>query len=256
LSLRINTNKLESVWYGPPPEAAPTLVFLHDGLGCVSLWKDFPEKLATKTACGALVFSRLGYGKSASCELPRALDFMHHEALTELPEILSQHKIRKCILVGHSDGSSIALIHSADNPTEYLLGIVHVAPHVFCEQLTTESIEKVKELYLSGNLRERLQKHHGANVDCAFHGWADVWLHPNFSAWNIEDCLPKIRVPQLIVQGNDDEYGTSAQIEAIVRQSGNSVETCFLDNCGHSPHRDQEIQTLERMSKFVRNLFV
>ena len=174
MSLRINTNKLESVWYGPPPEAAPTLVFLHDGLGCVSLWKDFPEKLATKTACGALVFSRLGYGKSASCELPRALDFMHHEALTELPEILSQHKIRKCILVGHSDGSSIALIHSADNPTEYLLGIVNEAPHVFCEQLTTESIEKVKELYLSRNLRERLQKHHGANVDCAFHGWSDV----------------------------------------------------------------------------------
>jgi len=97
LSLRIDTNKLESVWYGPPPEAAPTLVFLHEGLGCVSLWKDFPEKLANKTACGALVFSRLGYGKSASCELPRALDFMHHEALTELPEILSQHKIRKCI---------------------------------------------------------------------------------------------------------------------------------------------------------------
>ena len=185
MSQRINTNKLESVWYGPPPEAAPTLVFLHEGLGCVSLWKDFPEKLANKTACGALVFSRLGYGKSASCELPRSLDFMHHEALNELPEILSQYKIRKCILVGHSDGASIALIHAAENPSECLLGIINEAPHVFCEKLTTESIEKVQELYLSGNLRERLQKHHGANVDCAFHGWADAWLHPDFSTWNI-----------------------------------------------------------------------
>ena len=158
--------------------------------------------------------------------------------------------------MGHSDGASIALIHAAENTAEGLLGIVNEAEHVFCEQSTKESIEKVQELYLAGNLRERLQKHHGTNVDFAFHGWADVWLHPDFSAWNIEECLPKIRVPQSIVQGNDDEYGTSAQIEAIIRQSGNSVETCFLDNCGHSPHRDQEVQTLESMSKFVRNLFV
>ncbi|MEC8981766.1 MAG: alpha/beta hydrolase [SAR324 cluster bacterium] len=256
MSQLINAKKLESVCHGPPPEAAPTLVFLHEGLGCVSLWKDFPQKLANKTGCGALVFSRLGYGKSASCELPRALDFMHHEALGDLPEILLQHNIRKYILVGHSDGASIALIHAAENPAENLLGIVNEAPHVFCEKLTTDSIQKVQQLYLSGNLRERLQKHHGANVDCAFHGWADVWLHPDFSAWNIESCLPGIRVPQLIVQGNDDEYGTSAQVEAIVRQSGSSVETCFLDNCGHSPHRDQEIQTLESMSKFVRKLLV
>ena len=252
----INTKKLESVWYGPPPELAPTLVFLHEGLGCVSLWKDFPKKLAEKTGCGALVFSRLGYGKSNPCILPRALDFMHHEAISELPEILLQKNICKHILVGHSDGASIALINAAEKPSEYLLGIVNEAPHVFCEQLTTDSIQKIKQLFLTGNLRESLKKHHGANVDCAFHGWADVWLHPDFSSWNIEGCIQKIRVPQLIVQGNDDEYGTSEQVEAIVRQSGSIVESCFLENCGHSPHRDQEIQTLEIMSKFVKNLLV
>ncbi|MED5516210.1 MAG: alpha/beta hydrolase, partial [SAR324 cluster bacterium] len=137
-----------------------------------------------------------------------------------------------------------------------LLGIVNEAPHVFCEQLTKDSIQKIKQLFLKGNLREILKKHHGTNVDCAFHGWADVWLHPDFSNWNIEECIQKIQVPQLIVQGNDDEYGTSEQVEAIVRQSGSIVESCFLENCGHSPHRDQEIKTLEIMSKFVKNLLV
>ena len=127
-------------------------------------------------------FGRLGYGKSANCELPPALDFIHHEALTELPKILSQYKIGKCILVGNSDVASFALIHSAENPSECLFGIVNEAPQVFCEKLTREFIEKVQELYLTGNLRELLQKNHGANIDCAFHGWAYVCLHPDFSA--------------------------------------------------------------------------
>ena len=254
LKIQINGKKLESVWYGPSPEEAPTLVFLHEGLGSVSLWRDFPQKLANKTGCGALVFSRLGYGESASCELPRSLSFMHHEALTVLPEVIKQYKIRKYILIGHSDGASIALIYAGENNTKNLLGLVNEAPHVFCEALTTRSIEKVRQHYLSGNLRERLLKHHGENVDCAFHGWANVWLHSDFSTWNIESCLPKIKTPQLILQGNDDEYGTSLQVDAIVRQSGNSVETYFLDNCGHSPHREQESQTLHKMSQFVLNL--
>ena len=254
LDLLLKGKKLESVWYGVPPEVAPTLVFLHEGLGCVSMWRDFPEKLSRKTGCGALVFSRLGYGKSDSCELPRSLSFMHQEALQVLPKLLAHYKIQKSILVGHSDGASIALIYAGENSAESLPGIVNEAPHVFCEPLTIRSIEKVRKLYLSGNLRERLKKHHGTNIDCAFHGWADVWLHPDFTEWNIESCLPKIRVPQLVIQGTDDEYGTSAQVEAIVRQSVGSVKTCFLDNCGHSPHHDQETQTLEAMAQFVRNL--
>ncbi len=138
----------------------------------------------------------------------------------------------------------------------YETGIVTEAPHVFCEQLTIRPIEKVGGQFRSGNLRKLLKKHHGSNIDCAFKGWLDVWLHPDFAEWNIESCLPKIMVPQLVIQGNDDEYGTSAQVEAIVRQSGSIVETRFLDNCGHSPHRDQETQTLEFMTQFVRNLLL
>ncbi len=254
MDLFLNGKKLESVWYGPPPEESPTLLFLHEGLGCVSMWRDYPEKLAQQTGCGALVYSRLGYGNSDACELPRPLNFMHHEGLEVLPKIIAQCKLKKYIFVGHSDGASIALINSGGNPTESLLGIISEAPHVFCEKLTIRSIKKVGELFRSGNLRELLKKHHGSNIECAFNGWLNVWLHPEFEEWNIESCLSKIQSPQLVIQGNDDEYGTSAQVEAVVRHSGSLVETHFLDNCGHSPHRDQESLTLEFMIQFVQNL--
>ncbi|MBC8257808.1 MAG: alpha/beta hydrolase [SAR324 cluster bacterium] len=256
LKLQINSKKLEAVWYGPSPENAPTLIFLHEGLGCTSMWRDFPQNLAQKTGCGALVFSRLGYGSSDRCKLPRSLSFMHHEALEVLPNILAQCRIKKHILVGHSDGASIALIYAAENSVESLLGIVIEAPHVFCEELTISSIEKVRKQYQTGNLQERLRKHHGANTDCAFYGWADVWLDPDFANWNIESCLPKIRIPQLIVQGKNDEYGTVAQMDAIVHQSSGAVETSFLDNCGHSPHRDQKNQTLDIMTEFIHKLLL
>lgn len=219
------------------------------------MWRDFPHKLAQKTGCGALVYSRLGYGKSEKCELPRSLNFMHDEALQVLPEILMQCKIQQYILVGHSDGASIALIHASQNSADNLLGMVNEAPHVFCETLTISSIQKLRESFQSGNLRERMMKYH-KDIDTTFHSWADVWLDPEFAKWNIELSLPGIKAPQLIIQGNNDEYGTSAQVEAIARQSGGIVETCFLDNCGHSPHRDRQSQTLAVMTKFVRNLLV
>ncbi|MBS1254261.1 MAG: 2-succinyl-6-hydroxy-2,4-cyclohexadiene-1-carboxylate synthase [Deltaproteobacteria bacterium] len=255
LDLQLNGKKIESVWHGPLPEEAPTLIFLHEGLGSVSMWRDFPQKLSQKTECGALVYSRLGYGKSGELELPRFLNFMHHEAHQALPEILKQSKIQQYILVGHSDGASIALIHAGQDSADNLLGLINEAPHVFCEPLTITSIQKLRENYLSGNMRKSLKKHH-LDIDTTFHSWADIWLDPEFAEWNIESSLPGIKVPQLIIQGNDDEYGTSAQVDAIARQAGGSVETCFLDNCGHSPHRDQQSQTLEVMTKFVRNLLV
>jgi len=165
-----------------------------------------------------------------------------------------QHKIRKYILVGHSDGASIALIHAAENPAEYLLGIVNVAPHVFCEQLTTDSIQKVQQLYLSGNLRELLQKHHGANVGCAFHGWADVWLHPDFRDWNIEAFLPAVDVPALLIQGTRDEYGSLAQLDAIETGVSAQVERLVLEGVGHSPHRERPAVALEAVCRFVHDL--
>ena len=256
MDIHYQNKKIESVWYGPTPEEAPTLVFLHEGLGCVSMWRDFPEKLSDKTECGALTYSRLGYGKSNSCSLPRDSDFLHHEAIIELPKILNDYKIRDYILIGHSDGASIALIYGGECSKKGLIGIICEAPHVFCEEITILSIKKIKNLYYKGILRERLKKHHGVNVDNAFNGWADVWLHPNFSTWNIESSLSKISVPQLIVQGLNDEYGTSEQVKSIVSKSGNSVETCFLRNCGHSPHFDQETETLKVMDLFIRKLIV
>tara|TARA_B100000579_G_scaffold431119_1_gene445660 strand:- start:458 stop:1228 length:771 start_codon:yes stop_codon:yes gene_type:complete len=255
LNIQVNGKNIESVWHGSAPDVAPTLIFLHEGLGSVSMWKDFPQKLSRQTGCGALVYSRFGYGKSEKCELPRPLNFMHEEGLEVLPEIIELCGIKKYILVGHSDGASIALIFAGSASANKLLGIVNEAPHVFCESITISSIQKLRENFNSGNLRERLNKHH-KDVDRTFNGWADVWLNNKFFKWNIESFLPRIKVPNLIIQGNNDEYGTSAQVQAILLRSAGSVKTCFLENCGHSPHHEQQSKTLQVMTEFVRKLLI
>jgi len=251
--------RLEAAWLGPPPESAPTLVFLHEGLGSVSLWRDFPARLAERTGCGALVYSRAGYGKSSPAPLPRPVRFMHGEAEV-LAEVLEQAAVREAILVGHSDGASIALIYAGSHPSPpsppspTLRGLVLEAPHVFTEPSGLASIARMRELYRTTDLRERLARHHGANTDVAFRGWNDVWLHPEFAAWNIEDVLPGIRVPLLILQGEEDEYGTWRQVEAIERQSGGPVTAVAIPDCGHSPHRDQPERTLQEMAAFIARL--
>jgi len=245
--------RLETCWVGPSPEAAPTLVFLHEGLGSISMWRDFPHRLVERTGCGALIYSRAGYGKSDPAPLPRPVRFMHDEAEI-LPEVLAQAKIRGPILVGHSDGASIALIHAGSRPASGLKGLILEAPHVFTEPHGLASIAKIGEVYKSSDLRDRLARHHGKNVDVAFSGWNDVWLNPDFRSWNIEEYLPKITVPILILQGEDDEYGTWKQVEAIERQAGGSVKAIALANCGHSPHREQPERTLQAMAEFVRRL--
>ena len=245
--------RLETRWVGPSPEEAPTLVFLHEGLGSVSLWRDFPDRLAGRTGCGALIYSRAGYGKSDPAPLPRPVRFMHDEAAI-LPEVLEQSKIRESILVGHSDGASIALIYAGSRAAAGLRGLILEAPHVFTEPHGLASIAKMAEVYRTSDLRERLARHHGANVDIAFRGWNDVWLHPDFRAWNIEEYLPAVKVPILILQGEDDEYGTWRQVEAIERQAGGPVEAVALADCGHSPHREQPEQALQAMAEFVERL--
>lgn len=254
--LDVDGTRLEYRRVGPP-ESAPTLVFLHEGLGSVSLWKDFPDKLAERTGCGALVYSRAGYGKSDPVPLPRPVRFMHDEA-TVLPKVLKAAGVRESILVGHSDGASIALIYSGqaagrDQP-EGLRGLILEAPHVFTEPGGLESIAKIAEVYRTTDLRDRLERHHGANVDVAFWGWNGVWLDLLFRAWNIEEFLPGIRVPILILQGDQDEYGTWRQVEAIERQAGGPVESVLVRDCGHSPHREQEAVALEAMAEFVGRL--
>lgn len=253
--LTVAGKRLEFVWLGPGPGDAPTLIFLHEGLGCVDMWRDFPAKLADATACGALVYSRFGYGRSDPCPLPRPIRFMHDEGLEILPELIEVTGIRDCILVGHSDGASIAIIYAGGTAAKPLRGLITEAAHVFCEDISVHSIQQAKNYYQNGDLRRRLEKYHGTNTDCAFKGWNGAWLHPDFMHWNLEEYLPTIKVPMLAIQGENDEYGTSAQVDSIVRQAGSGAEVLMLPDCGHSPHKDQEAAVLKAMTEFISGIF-
>ncbi len=253
-ALCIDGKTVEVALYGPAPDQAPTLVFLHEGLGCVSLWRDFPTRLAQATGCGAFVYSRVGYGKSDTCSLPRPISFMHDEGLDFFPKLIEAAGLQEHVLVGHSDGGSIALIYAGGTPATGLRGLITEAPHVFCEEVCTRSIHDIVTAYHDGDLRERLKKHHGSNVDCAFWGWADVWQHPDFKQWNIEEYLPHIKVPLMIIQGEDDEYATIAPVRALTRQAGAGAESLLLPDCKHSPHKDQEGRTLAAMVEFIRKV--
>ncbi|MBN1577552.1 MAG: alpha/beta hydrolase [Chitinispirillaceae bacterium] len=247
----INGTNLEYRWIGPPPGGSPTFLFLHEGLGCVSLWRDFPARLAERTGLSALVYSRAGYGGSDPVSLPRPVRFMHDEAET-LATLLEQLNIREAILVGHSDGASIALIHAGRTGCAGVKALLLEAPHVFTEPSGLASIAKITEVYRTTDLRDRLARHHGTNTDIAFRGWNDVWLDPDFRSWNIEEFLPAITVPVLLIQGNDDEYGTIRQIEAIKRQVKGPVEVLNVPACGHSPHREHPGLALDAMTSFVQ----
>ena len=247
--------RLEAAWHGPAPDEAPTLVFLHEGLGSVSRWRGVPAELAERTGCGALVYSRAGYGKSDPVPLPRPVRFMHDEAAT-LGEVLRAAGVREAILVGHSDGGSIALLYAASETARApgapaLLGLALEAPHVFVEDLSVASIAAAAERYRTTDMRERLAKHHGANTDVAFRGWNDVWLDPDFRAWNIEGCLGAIDVPVLILQGAEDEYGSWAQVEAIERGVAGTVRAVRLAGCGHAPHKDRREDAVREIADFA-----
>jgi pimeloyl-ACP methyl ester carboxylesterase len=225
----------------------PTLVFLHEGLGSLGLWRDFPEKLSEATGLAAFVYSRAGYGKSDPAPLPRPVRYMHDEAAL-LPDILDAAGIDDPVLVGHSDGASISIIYAGGGGKARAL--ILEAPHVFTEEMGLRSIAKAREAYETGDLRARLAKYH-EDVDAAFWGWNRPWLDPEFRNWNLEEFLPRIRAPILIVQGEDDEYGTRKQIDAIQHRAPH-VEVLMLPRCGHSPHRDQPEATLGAMTEFVR----
>jgi pimeloyl-ACP methyl ester carboxylesterase len=228
--------------------AATTLVFLHEGLGSVSLWRDFPDRVARATGLGAVVYSRRGYGRSEPAPLPRGVDFMHREAWDVLPALLRACAIERPLLVGHSDGASIALLYAARHP---VARVAAMAPHVFVEDVCVTSIAGAARAYAAGELRARLARHH-ADVDNAFHGWADVWLSPEFRAWNIEDEVARVAAPLLVIQGRDDEYGTLAQVAAIAARARGPVDALALARCGHSPHRDRPEAVLAAIAAFVR----
>ena len=234
------------------PNRRPTLVFLHEGLGSVAAWKDFPARVARATACPALIYSRAGYGRSSPASLPRSPDYMHVEALTVLPALLDRLGIDDPVLIGHSDGASIALLHAGSGQRP-VRAMVALAPHVFVEDISIASITEARRSFETTDLRARLARRH-ADADAAFRGWNDIWLSPAFRSWNIETSLPGIRCPLLLIQGRDDEYGTPSQLDAIERQVGGKLTRIELDDCGHAPQRDQPQATLEAIADFVATL--
>ncbi len=246
--------QLECQWIGVETSAEPVLVFLHEGLGCIDLWRDFPGRLCDELEMRGFIYSRAGYGGSDLCELPRPVSFMHHEGQVVLSQVLDAAGIDKAILIGHSDGGSISLIHAGNDKTDRICAVITLAAHVFNEDICVESIKAAKVAYEEGDLRARLKKYHGENVDNAFRGWNDVWLHRDFRKWNIEGFLPDINVPVLVVQGINDPYGTQAQIEAIVTGVGSGVEKHIIPDCGHSPHLEQGQITREIIASFIDGL--
>lgn len=227
------------------PEA-PAVVLLHEGLGSVGLWRDFPQALAAATGARTIAFSRHGHGRSDPPSTPRTPRFMHEEAREVLPEVLRAVDADDPVLVGHSDGASIALIHAAEHPVR---AVVAMAPHVFVEELCLEEIRRAREAYGHEGLRVRMARHH-RDPDAAFYGWNDVWLDPEFRAWDITDSVAQIKCPLLLIQGEHDQYGTMVQLDAIERLARGPVDRLHLD-CHHAPHLERPGETLEAVAGFV-----
>lgn len=244
--------ELDCDWLGPSPAEAPTLVLLHEGLGSIALWKNVPQRLAEATNCGVLIYSRQGYGSSSPLTGPRPVDYMHREAREILPPLLDRFAVRRPVLIGHSDGASIALIFAGCYP-DIPLGLVLEAPHVFVEDVTLAGIEEVRTIYQTTDLAKKLGRYHD-DVDAAFRGWNDIWLDPAFRNWNIEEYLPAIVCPVLQIQGRDDQYATRAQLDAIASGIPGSVKTVLFDDCAHSPHHEQPLATIEAISAFVTRI--
>lgn len=245
--LSIDGQPHECRWVAPqhPDAGGPTLVFLHEGLGCTALWRDFPDAVAQATGLGALIYTRRGYGGSAPIPLPRPVDYMHTEALDILDKVLDAAGLGEVVLIGHSDGASIALIHAGGSPRRARVrGVVAMAPHTFVEDICLEGIRETRKVWETTDLRARLERWHGANVDCAFRGWNDTWLTPAFRAWSIEEFLPRITVPVAVIQGEQDEYATDAQVTRIAEAVAGPCRPLLLPDCRHSPHKDQREATL------------
>ena len=251
--LSIGTQRLEYRMIGPRPDAAPTLVMLHEGLGCVGTWGDFPQQLQAATGCGVFVYSREGYGQSSPAALPRPLSFMHKEAQQTLPKILDAIGFQHGLLVGHSDGASIAAIYGGSHQDHRVGGIVLIAPHFIVEDVTSASIAEMRKAYDTTELRARLARYH-TDVDATVHGWSDVWLKGDFRKWDLTEFLAYIRVPVLIVQGEGDQYGTIRQIEIAQQECYCPVEVALLPGAKHVPQREAPEATLKVVREFIKRV--
>jgi pimeloyl-ACP methyl ester carboxylesterase len=251
--LDLGAMRLEYRMIGARPDAAPTLVLLHEGLGSVGLWGDFPQELAAATGAGVFVYSRAGYGRSSPAKLPRSVSFMHDEARAVLPRVLDAIGFRRGLLVGHSDGASIAAIYAGSVQDHRVRGLALMAPHFFTEDMGIAEIVRAKAAFEQGNLRAKLARLH-ADPDNAFHNWCGPWLDPEFRNWDLTDALAHIRVPMLIVQGENDQYGTARQIEVAQEECYCPVEVVLLPNTRHAPYREAPEPTLGTIADFANRL--
>ena len=247
-------HRLRAQWVAGPAEAGATaLVFLHEGLGSIGQWRGFPAELCRATGLPGLIYERWGFGGSDRLELPRPTDYLAVEAERALPEVLAACGIARPILVGHSDGGSIALLFASAFPKD-VVACVSMAAHVFVEDVTIAGIREVVARWKAGDLKPRLAKYHGANTVTMFRGWAETWLRPDFRGWNIEDRLAAITCPLLVIQGEDDEHGSVAQVEAIAQGASGRAEAVMIPACGHSPHLEAGETVVSRIAVFVAAL--
>ena len=251
--LRIGAADLEYRMIGPQPSEAPTIVMLHEGLGSAALWGDFPDRLQALTGAGVLVYSRAGYGASTPVSLPRPLDYMSIEALKILPVLLDRIGFRRGLLLGHSDGASIAAIYAGGIGDHRVRGVVMIAPHFIVEEMGLAAIAEIRRAYATAGLKSKLARWH-RDVDNAFYGWNDAWLDPKFRDWDISDYLAYIRVPVAIVQGADDQYGTIRQIEIAKEECYCPVDVTMVPAVGHSPHREAPKLTLDTVAEFAKRI--
>ncbi len=253
----IGTSRLSVEFISPPAvdDSPPdtSLIFLHEGLGSIGQWRDFPERLCMMTGLSGIVYERKGYGKSDPPVKKRTPYYLHEEALDVLPQFLDELGIMRPILIGHSDGGSIALIFSSAFP-ERVQTVVTEAAHVFIEEITLEGIRRAVSIYEETNLKEQLKKYHGDKTDDLFRAWSETWLSNEFSGWNIEEYLPGINCPLLVIQGKDDEYGTPAQVEAIVSKVSGPAEPLIIPSCGHIPHLQAKEKVIEAIKNFILSL--
>jgi pimeloyl-ACP methyl ester carboxylesterase len=273
-TLQVSGGCLETGWWGPDSADAPTLVLLHEGLGSVALWRDVPGRLAEATGWGVFAYSRFGYGYSDTTPLPRPMTYMHHEAHEVLPEVLRGAGIRHAVLIGHSDGGSIAAIYAGTPVSSFpsmsgpsgraglgaaghdgitLLGLITIAAHFFVEDLNIASIRQIAASYETGDLRQRLSRYH-RDVEAAFRGWNDAWLDPRFRAFDITGFLPTIQAPILALQGADDPYGTEDQLRVFAANVGVPIKTRLISGAKHSPHLEAKEATLAAISDFIADL--
>lgn len=252
--LSVAGKKFEVRWINAEKKSdRPVLVYLHEGLGSLKLWKDFPDTLCRACQCPGFVFSRLGYAGSDPIALPRKITYLHREALDILPRVVKAAGILDHIIIGHSDGGSIGLIYAGSPHAVRLRGLVTEATHVFVEKVTLTFLRKTRQAYLTGGLKEKLERHHGKNTETAFWGWNDIWLDPKFIHWNIEKYLKKIRVPVLALQGRQDPYATLDQLTVLPGR----IPDCrihIIEDCGHAPHLEQKESVLELVKQFIQSL--